>query len=385
LLRANGRCSLVSMLSASELTQKLVQFNTCNPGEKEGDCISFLQSLLDTAGFKTVLQDFEPGRPNLIARSQGAGNKAALCFAGHIDTVPLGSVPWSQDPFAANIVDGNLYGRGSTDMKSGIAAMVIAAIKTAQETERTAEIVLAIVVAEETGCEGSFHLAGSPELLGDVGALIVTEPSENEIKIAHRGICWMKARARGIAAHGARPDLGDNAIYRLATAALQLRDYQFPVQAHDILGLPSINVGILQGGNKVNIVPDSAFMEIDIRTLPSQSEKDVLNQVQALLGDKIELETILALPSVATDLQDPWVQSVFSLTDTPLPDEPKKLGLPYFTDASALTPALGNVPTLLIGPGELKMLHKVDEYAQVSHIEACAEKLATIARAWCKG
>jgi succinyl-diaminopimelate desuccinylase len=142
-----------------ELSRELIAFNTVNPPGNELSCIQHLEKILTCAGLETSLQNFAPDRANLIARIGGVGSKRPLCFTGHVDTVPLGNSPWSVDPFAGEIRNGKIYGRGSTDMKCGVAAFVAAIGNMTEQLEGTSGAVLVITAGEEIGCEGAFQLA----------------------------------------------------------------------------------------------------------------------------------------------------------------------------------------------------------------------------------
>src|SRR3954469_6221579 len=151
-----------------QLSRELIAFNTINPPGNELGCILHLDKILSDAGLQTSVQRFAPERANLIARAGDAG-QLPLCFTGHVDTVPLGNAPWSIDAFAGEIIDGRMYGRGSTDMKCGVAAFVAAIGNMAEQLQGTRGAVLVITAGEEVGCEGAFHLAGT-DILGRAGA-----------------------------------------------------------------------------------------------------------------------------------------------------------------------------------------------------------------------
>ncbi|MGZ6142540.1 MAG: M20 family metallopeptidase, partial [Myxococcales bacterium] len=177
-------------MNAVELTRELVRIDTINPVSPERPCAEKLGKLLEDAGFAVSMHEFAPGRTSLVAR---LGGEEALCLAGHIDTVPLGAAKWKHDPFAGEVSDGRLYGRGSSDMKSGVAAMVAAALEIARKPLRRG-LVLVIVAGEETGCEGAAHLARTPGALGSAKAMIVGEPTGNVPVVGHKGALWLRAR-----------------------------------------------------------------------------------------------------------------------------------------------------------------------------------------------
>ena len=154
------------MQSATELTRDLVRFNTVNPPGAERACAEHLAGLLEAAGFAVELIPYGEGRAQLVARIGGAADRPPLGFTGHLDTVPLGARPWSVDPFAGDIADGKLYGRGSSDMKSGVAAFVAACMAQADRLEGTPGVLLVITAGEETGCSGAAALVQDKARLG---------------------------------------------------------------------------------------------------------------------------------------------------------------------------------------------------------------------------
>ena len=176
-----------TLLTPLNLTRTLLKFNTINPPGRERDCARFLGELLETGGYKTEFYDLAAGRPNIVARLEGTSGKFPLCFTGHIDTVPLGATTWTRDPFSGEVEGDKLYGRGSSDMKGGIAAMVIAALRIAELSRGKADITLIISVAEETGCQGAQFLVDRGGIVGSAGALVVGEPTSNYPLVGHKG------------------------------------------------------------------------------------------------------------------------------------------------------------------------------------------------------
>ena len=195
------------MQSSVELTQDLVRFNTINPPGAERACAERLAFLLEAVGFAVDLVPFGEGRAQLVARIGGTHGKLPLGFTGHLDTVPLGAQPWSVEPFGAEIADGKLYGRGSSDMKSGVAAFVSACIALADRLTGTPGTVLVITAGEETGCSGADALTRGKTRLPHVGALVVAEPIHRLLhrscgQPAHHGAAGLFARDQaGIRQH----------------------------------------------------------------------------------------------------------------------------------------------------------------------------------------
>src|SRR5262245_14744529 len=209
--RARGS---LPMLDAVELTRALIRYETINPPGNEQPCAEFLGGMLEQAGFAITYVPMGENRANLIARIGGSPDKKPLCFSGHTDVVPLGVAPWSVSPFAAEIADGKLYGRGSTDMKGGVAAFVAASLELAPKLAGTAGLVLVITAGEERGCVGANLLAATEGVLGEAGAMIVAEPTSNRPLVGHKGVLWVEGVAKGVTAHGSTPQYGVNAVYK---------------------------------------------------------------------------------------------------------------------------------------------------------------------------
>jgi succinyl-diaminopimelate desuccinylase len=292
-------------MEALELTRELLRLNTINPPGGERACAERLGQLLENAGFSVRTYEYAPGRTSLVARLGGSSSRAPLCFAGHIDTVPLGTAPWTHDPFAGEIVDGRLYGRGSSDMKSGLAAFVTAACRLADRLRPTPGLVLVIVAGEETGCDGSRHLTAADGLLGHAGAVVIAEPTGNHPCVGHKGALWLHALATGVTAHGSMPERGVNAIYKGARAVAKLERFVFAGNPHPVLGSPTLNVGTITGGLNINSVPDSVTIGIDIRTIPDQKHGELMERLTEYLGDDVALTPIVDVDAIWTDPAHP--------------------------------------------------------------------------------
>ena len=378
----------MKQIDVVSLTQSLVRIDTVNPPGNEDACIAQLESLLSAAGFACSRSEFAPRRTSLLARIGGGGEHAALCFTGHVDVVPLGSAQWKHDPFGAEIIDGQLFGRGSSDMKSGVAAFVGAAVSLAPMLREGRGLSIVLTAGEETGCEGAFHLAAVPAMrsrLGSADALLVGEPTGNRPLIGHKGAFWLAASASGKTAHGSMPQSGDNAIYKIARAALALEQLDFGVAAHALMGAPTLNVGTVRGGLNINSVPDSAHLDIDIRTIADQDHEQVMRCVCQALGPHIGLRKLLDVGSVYTQPEDPWVKRVYSLCEEHTGERAEPATISYFTDAAALRPPLGGPPTIILGPGEAAMAHQTDEYCRVDRILQAQALYAEIIRERCLG
>lgn len=369
-------------MDAVELTRTLIAFDSRNPPGDEHDCATHLAALLQHHGFEAAVHEFAPRRSSVVAHRGDRAAGAPLCLTGHLDTVPLGAAEWSVDPFAGEIRDGRLYGRGASDMKSGVAAIVAAACRLADQLDGGPGISLVLTAGEETGCEGAFDLAARGAL-GAAGALLVAEPTGNRPKVGHKGALWLKGKALGRTAHGSMPEHGDNALYKAARAVTKLADFGFNVAPHPHLGRATLNVGTLHGGLNVNSVPDAAELGIDIRTLPGMDHAVLREALAGYLGEDVaSLEAFVDLGGVWTDPRDPWIRDTMALLAPRLAEAPAVEALPFFTDAAALQPALGGVPTLILGPGETHMAHQTDEYCLVERIPEAVAMFEAIILRW---
>lgn len=366
------------------LTRKLLTFNTINPPGMERACARYLGGLLEDGDYQVGYVEYGEKRTSIVASRSVPGKKGALCFSGHIDTVPLGAVRWNVDPFAGEIKEGKIYGRGASDMKAGVAAMVVAALRAAKTKKAEAGITLVITAGEETGCQGASHLAKQGHLPGNMGALIVGEPTSNYPLVGHKGVLWLEARTVGITAHGSMPELGENAIYKAASIVSKLQTHDFHTASHPLLGAPSLNVGMISGGMSINSVADQATIGIDIRTTPNKANNEIFEELRLSFGEEAELSQLLNTGPVATDPEHDWVQEIYGIVEPFLGEQPVPRVASYFTDASVLTPFFSGAPTMILGPGDPTMAHKTDEFCHIAKIEEAVEVYFEIAKKWCK-
>lgn len=371
-------------LCSVELAQKLIRFRSLNPPGEERACIEFLVNLLTDAGLEVETHEFGPGRPSIVARLYGARNIAPLVFTGHVDVVPLGEKPWTVPPFEGEVREGKLFGRGASDMKSGVAAFVAATIAEIEnKLPLKRGITLVITAGEETGCEGAFHLARKGAL-GPAELLIVAEPTSNLPIIAHKGSVRLRITAKGRSAHSSMPELGENAVYKVAEWIRRIETHKFPIEPHPLLGHITSSVTTVFGGENINSVPDAAGFTADFRTIPAYDHSKLIADIQRLCGDEATIEVITDFKGFATDPHDPVIQPLMEILESRLDKRPKAAGAPYFTDASALVPGFNNVATVVIGPGEAAQCHQTDEFCDVQQIEDAFEIYTSLIRRFCK-
>ncbi|HYC34826.1 MAG TPA: M20 family metallopeptidase [Usitatibacter sp.] len=364
------------------LARELLAFNTINPPGMERACARHLGGLLEAAGFRIDYHEFDEGRTSLIARIGGTSAKPPICFTGHIDTVPLGAAKWTRDAFAGETDGDRFYGRGSTDMKSGIAAFVVAAIELASELASGPGLVLVITAGEEVGCEGARFLADR-KLLDRAGAIVVAEPTANYPYVGHKGLAWFEIETRGVTAHGSMPEVGDNAILKMARVIGELEHFHFPVESHPVMGKPTLNVGTIHGGLNTNSVPDEARITLDTRTVPGIDHGHLCASLASLLAPRgATVRTIVDVPPLYTEPANEWVQEVFELS-TPYADgRPEPRTITFSTDGADLKRGFGGPPAVILGPGEPQLAHQTDEWCSTRRLEQSVELFRTLMQRW---
>jgi succinyl-diaminopimelate desuccinylase len=373
----------MSLADPVSLTQSLLRFDTVNPPGQERDCARYAGAMLEEWGYKVDYYEYEDTRTSVVARLGGSDAKAPLCLTGHLDVVPLGARAWTKNPFAGETDGDRLYGRGSSDMKAGVAAILLAARSFAGKLAGTPGVVIVLTAAEENGCIGSRELAQT-QLLGRAGAMIVGEPTSNYPLVGHKGSIKFYAQFKGVSAHGSMPHLGVNAIYKAAKALGKLEAFDFGVPAHPVMGKPTLNVGTIEGGNTVNAVPDAASIGVDVRTVPGMEHRALLSKLQVLMGDEAKMEVFSDLLPVWTAPEQDWVQRVFEICKPYLDESPQARTAPYMTDAANLLKTYAGAPTVVLGPGEAAMAHQTDEYCSMERIRQSVAIYEALIRDWCR-
>ena len=351
------------------LTKKLLSFNNINPPGNEEGIARFTAELLADNGFDVKLPEFERGRLHLIAEKGLSSHKPPVVLSGHFDTVPLGNSQWNVDPFAGEISEGKIWGRGSSDMKGGLAAMILASAEAFKDEPPEGGIRLIFTAAEELGCIGVQQLMKTIGVPGEASAIIVGEPTSNLPATGHKGAIYLNAVTSGKTAHSSMPHLGENAIYKAAASILKARDFRFETGEDPLLGFPTINIGRMNGGMNINSVPDHAEFTIDIRSTSKTDHNKTLEKLAAELGDETKLEVLVDMTPVFTSDEDPFVKLVYDICGIRKTTSGFPLSLPYLTDGSVLQKAYNGVPTIILGPGEPDMAHKTDEFCYVSKLE----------------
>lgn len=351
-----------------QLTKKLIQFNTVNPPGREAEIANFIGNILLENGFDIDYPIHATDRLNLIATKGLSPDLDPIVLTGHLDVVPLGAADWTMDPFSGEIKDGKMYGRGSSDMKSGVAAMTVAAIEVFKESGPKGGIKLIYTADEELGCNGAKRLFESGYNIGKASAIVVGEPSGNIPFIGHKGGLFALAKTKGVTVHSSMPHLGDNAIYKAASAIKKIEFMKFDAEEDALLGFPTINVGTIKGGLNFNSVPDHTEFTVDIRTTTKIPNQKAMRALELQLGSEVDIHQLTDLDAIATSEKNPFVKMVYQICNINSDSIYFKNAAPYLTDASVLTPWLNEIPTIILGPGEVEMAHQIDEFCYIDKI-----------------
>ncbi len=372
------------------LTRALVQIDSRNPTLERGapgerDCAQFLRDVLHEWGFHVELQDVVPGRPNLIARIGSPRGGRSLMFNGHLDVV--GTENMVHAPWSAEERDGRLYGRGSADMKGGIAAMCVGAWRAARAGVR-GQIIVAAVIDEE------YESLGTRSLLARgirADAAVVTEPTRLAIMPAHRGFAWIEVVVAGRAAHGSRWDIGIDAIRHagLLLAELDRVDAEeLPRVAHRLLGRGSLHASLIEGGIGMSTYPDRCVLKLERRTIPGEQAADALEEVEracAVVRARRPTFDATARLLVAQGPSDvsvdaPLVRELIHALEENA-ETARIEGMSAWTDAALLNEA--GIPAVCFGPGDISLAHAAEEYIPLAEIDRATDVLHKFAQRWC--
>ncbi len=367
-----------------ELTRQLIQIPTENPPGNEKRIALFLKPILSKMGFRVNTYLSPRRRWNIIAeRSWGKGGRRLL-FNGHLDVVPAGDPSqWRYPPFQGELSKGRIYGRGASDMKSGIASFLqaISMIDRSEIDLPHGTVVLHLVSDEEShGHQGMGFLTQQGLIQGD--AALVGEPSDLRPVIAHKGALWVRISTFGKSAHSAKPHLGVNAIAKMMRLINQLNSMPLEKE-HPLLGKPTLNIGKIQGGTKINIVPDRCEIEVDRRMLPSEKREEVLEGMKGILDSlrsqdplfQYQMEEIDFAAASEVDPEEEIVKIGVGAIQEVMGEKPPLRAFSGFTDSRFYLNQC-KIPTLIFGPGEVDQVHTTDESVDVdalvraAHIDA---------------
>jgi acetylornithine deacetylase len=362
------------MEAVTKLLSDLVAIPSMNPmgrgrsGKEyaEQAIAEFVADAMRKASMDVQMQQVAPGRPNVLGLVS-VGAPQTLMLEAHLDTVLADSM--LIDPFDPVVRDGKLYGRGSCDTKGSVASFLQAVMNVMSATKNMRYDVLLLFVSDEEYRFAGAQYAVRHGLKADFG--IAGEPTQLRIVRAHKGVTRWKVITNGLAAHSAYPERGKNAIYAMAKVVSELEKHAATLAtglAHPFLGTPSMSVGVIEGGQAVNVVPDHCWIEIDRRTLPGETTLTVLDPIHALLkgieGCEVQ-EPHLSVAGMEVAENAPVVQdlaqAVQSVSGVPIIEAAH-----YATDAGIYN-AVG-IPTVVFGPGNIAHAHTENEYIELTQL-----------------
>jgi acetylornithine deacetylase len=376
------------MTGTAELLARLVDIDSINPalvpgGAGEAEIAAFVAGWLDERGVEAHVEEVAPGRANAIARAPGAGGGRSLLLCAHMDTVGIEGMA---APFEPRVEDGRMHGRGSFDMKGGLAAVMAAAATVAGDGLR-GDVIVAAVCDEEHASIGAEKAAG--ELTAD--AAIVTEPTGLDVCVAHKGFVWLDVETAGVAAHGSRPDLGVDAIAAMGEVLVGLTGLGSRLagsRPHPLLGTGSVHASLIEGGQELSSYPERCLVQLERRTVPGEDAELVEAEVRRLVARaadadpelRAEVRTTLVRPpfEIAEDAE--IVRLVCTHAERALGAAPEIMGWAAWMD-SAILDQVG-IPTVIFGPGGAGA-HETLEWVDLVSVERCAEVLIAVATEFC--
>jgi acetylornithine deacetylase/succinyl-diaminopimelate desuccinylase family protein len=372
----------------AELAAKLVAIESINPevvagGSGEVEIARFVAEWCDRAGLETTLSEPAAGRPNVVAVARGSGGGRTLILNAHTDTVGVAGMT---DPFAPRLEGRRLYGRGSYDMKGSLAACMLA-VAEATRSRLRGDVVLTAVSDEEFASVGSEAVAAS--IAAD--ASIVTEPTEMELAIAHRGFVHLEIETHGRAAHGSRPHLGIDAIAKMGRVLVGIEELDKRLRAdptHRYVGSGSVHAALIEGGQEYSSYPARCVLQAERRTIPGETVELAEREIRALLDDAGDSDPQFSADVRVLASREPFevaedaevVATVRRCAAPVLGSEPAVVGVSFWADSALL--AAAGVPTVLFGPrGE--GAHAEVEWVDVASLEQCVEIYAAVASELC--
>ncbi len=375
-------------------TAALVAIDSQNPGPLEGECAAWVRDRLGRAGLPVGVHTVEPGRDNLVTGVSGTGESPRLVLLAHLDTVPFGP-NWSRAPLGGEIHDGRLYGRGSCDMKAGLAIAIDLLERLAAGPAPRGDVVLCCTVDEEAAHMKGAHALVHEGLVGERDSVLALEPTDCRLRIAQVGVRWIEVTVKGRQCHAGRAHLGIDANHVMARVIDRVKATIAGLGIDDeLLGPPRVTCGTLHGGVATNVVPGTSTAAFDLRLVPPLTPDDILLVVdEAVAGAVRQFEgatyDLAALgasrPPVRASEQAALVTglrtSFQAVTGRPLPSGGGD-GHEAYTDASMIAALTGSDRCTVFGPGSSDIAHTVDEFVPLADLTTVADTLAHLVSRW---
>ncbi len=368
-------------IDAVTLLQELIRIPSPNPPGDTQQIAAYIAEVMSQAGCKieTPAPPAKPEAVNVIA-TIGQGEPVIMLHA-HIDTVPIAATEaakWHVDPYAAIIEDGKLYGKGSIDDKAPLAAMMATLLHAAENVEQLQGTLVLVAAAEEEvgGQLGTRWMADNGHLpMSDF--IVVGEQTDNKVGVAHKGVMRATVRTTGRSVHATNPDRGVNAITAMAKAVLALEQYHHDLaqRVHPIVGVPTCNVGVIQGGSTANAVPDACAVYLDRRMIPREDPEAVKEEMRAIIAGvdvspaEISIDDFLFSSWFDSTIDSPLAQTFMDCVRSELQTEPGPVGYLPGSDAKHLFGVMRG-EMIIFGPGSYKVAHAFDEYVVLEEFAA---------------
>jgi acetylornithine deacetylase len=360
----------------ADLLADLVRIDSINPdliegAAGEGEIARFVARWLEGAGLEVEVEEVAPGRFNAVGIARGSGGGKTLLLNAHMDTVGVAGMARPFEPVLAN---GRLHGRGSYDMKAGLAAIMLAGADAAQ-AGLAGDVIVTAVCDEEVASIGTARVAERYR----ADAAIVSEPTEMRLALAHKGFVGFEIEAKGRAAHGSRPDLGVDAIARMGRVLVGIEELDRRLRAeptHPLLGSGSLHASVIEGGQEFSSYPERCLLKGERRTIPGESDAHVKGELRELLGEVDgEVRVVVTREPFETAEDAPIAELVARHAGGP-----EVVGVPFWADSALLSAA--GIPTVVFGPAG-EGAHAVEEWVDLASAERCAEIYAAAARELC--
>ncbi len=376
------------MSEISELLRQLVAIDSVNPdlvpgGAGEGEIARFVAGWLERAGLTVTIEEAAPGRPNVVAVARGSGGGRSLLLNAHMDTVGVAGMQGPHEPY----IEGNrLYGRGAYDMKAGLAAIMMATAAARRQSLRGDVILTAV-------CDEEFASIGTASVVKGwhADAAILTEPTQLDVCIAHKGFCWLDIETTGVAAHGSLPEVGVDAIIKMGKVLVELEALDRSLRSgprHPLLGSGSLHASLITGGQELSSYPDRCLLSVERRTVPGETRELVEQQIGAIL-DRVatddpqfqaSMKTMLVQQPFEIVEDAPVVQTLLRQATRILGDRPAIGGAFGWMDSALL--AAAGIPTVIFGPGG-DGAHAVVEWSDLDQLQRCADVLIATIEEFC--
>lgn len=364
----------INMRDVSKILEDLVRINSSNPPGNEKKMVDFIVSFFH--GYENMkIIDHDENRSSLLLEIPGE-TKEMIAILGHLDTVPANNPDkWNYKPFEPKIVDGKMYGRGTSDMKSGIACMICLADHFIHSKSKPKYTVRIMFTADEESSGTGIRSFVDSNYFEDVKFLLIAEPTDETLIIKEKGALWMKLRAYGKSSHGSTPQLGINAIEKLFELTEEIRSLVCTDETDELLGKSSFALNRINGGTKTNITADYCEAEIDIRTIPSLDHETILDGIQKRIqrmeekqiGLKFELDIVNNRIPMMTAPSNSFITNVINIMSS-YGYEHRVRGANFFTDGSLVLKKY-DIPFLIYGPGLIHQCHVDNEYVPIESLE----------------